>query len=245
MRHLSLTRVLLQSAGLTSPALHVGFGRHLPSIAVKTVYASHGSRMLSSFSDVEGPKPHEPSERQVKYAELLATRLDKPLPDAARIDLVQCSNFIEDAMNRVPPSDSQLSLAKKLAVDHNKLLPDGIESNLKACQRFISRTLAQASTSPARARPVTMTFDDGLGYGGGGEPSEKQMSYAQSLAQRTGLRLPPEALSDREACSAFIDEALSVSPPTSRQLAFAETLAAASGSPLTAEVRDLTEPNEP
>uniref|UniRef100_A0A7S2MDI0 Uncharacterized protein n=1 Tax=Haptolina brevifila TaxID=156173 RepID=A0A7S2MDI0_9EUKA len=56
-------------------------------------------------------------------------------------------------------------------------------------------------------------------------PSEKQLQYAQRLAQRTGLDLPPEALSDKESCSAFIDEALSKSPPSANQVAYAKSLA--------------------
>ena len=69
------------------------------------------------------------------------------------------------------------------------------------------------------------------------EPSEKQIKYAQQLAQRSGLPIPNDALSDRNRCSAFIDEALGRCPPSERQIAFAETLAAAKNEELSVEVR--------
>ena len=83
-----------------------------------------------------------------------------------------------------------------------------------------------------------MQLDDGMGYGASDyEPSEKQVRYAQQLAQRAGVPLPEEALVDRERCSIFIDEALSKCAPSSKQVAFAESLAMAKGEPLPDDAR--------
>jgi len=98
-----------------------------------------------------------------------------------------------------------------------------------------------ALTSPLRAHTAAlhatrMQFTDSAG-GYGSEPSEKQVRYAQQLAQRSGLALPQDALLDRERCSAFIEEALGKSAPSARQIAFAESLAATKNEPLPASVR--------
>lgn len=56
-------------------------------------------------------------------------------------------------------------------------------------------------------------------------PSEKQFEYAQNLALQTSTAMPPEAHSDRNVCSTFIDECRTKMPPSAKQLAFAEKLA--------------------
>lgn len=75
-----------------------------------------------------------------------------------------------------------------------------------------------------------MQFDDAtpLGfesYGGAKPPSEKQVQYAQRLAQQTAMELPQDALMDSMACSRFIDDALSRTPPSPKQIEFATTIA--------------------
>ena len=98
-----------------------------------------------------------------------------------------------------------------------------------------------AVASPLRAHTAAlhatrMQFSDSAG-GYDDAPSEKQVRYAQQLAQRSGLALPPDALIDRDRCSAFIDEALGKSEPSARQISFAESLAATKNEALPAEVR--------
>ena len=70
---------------------------------------------------------------------------------------------------------------------------------------------------------------DSFGFYEERPPSEKQVAFAQRLAQQTAKSLPEAALQDMGACSQFIDECLSQTPPTERQLAFAQTIARDSG----------------
>ena len=80
-------------------------------------------------------------------------------------------------------------------------------------------------------RQTDMLIDD---YRSRPAPSEKQLAYAQALAQQTYVEVPDEAFSCRRTCSSFIEECLAAAPPTPRQLAYAQVL---SGSvPLPANV---------
>ena len=61
--------------------------------------------------------------------------------------------------------------------------------------------------------------------------TERQLSYARSLAQRNGVNLPWEVQLDRRSLSAWIDVQAKMRPmetdgrPTSKQVAFAEKIA--------------------
>ena len=46
---------------------------------------------------------------------------------------------------------------------------------------------------------------------------------------QTATQMPPDAQTDRSACSAFIDECRNKMPPTDKQVAFAENLAERAG----------------
>lgn len=63
-------------------------------------------------------------------------------------------------------------------------------------------------------------------------PTEKQLHYAQSIALRTGAKIPAHAVANRAALSAWIDAHKSRAPggkfanyPSSKQVAFAERIA--------------------
>lgn len=75
-------------------------------------------------------------------------------------------------------------------------------------------------------------YDDDTNYGMPFEsrpPSEKQVQYAQRLAQQLAKPLPQEALQEMNACRDFIDECLSQAPPTERQVQYAQTIARDAG----------------
>lgn len=60
-------------------------------------------------------------------------------------------------------------------------------------------------------------------------PSEKQVQYAQRLAQQLAKPLPEAALQDFDQCSQFIDECLSQAPPSQKQLQFAQQISQDAG----------------
>ena len=92
--------------------------------------------------------------------------------------------------------------------------------------------------SRAAIHGTRMQYDD-ESYGMAYEqrpPSEKQVRYAQRLAQQLAKSLPQDALHDSEACSKFIDECLSEAPPSEKQVQFAQTIARDAGIELPAFV---------
>jgi len=68
------------------------------------------------------------------------------------------------------------------------------------------------------------------------EPSQKQLDYAEKLAQRAGITIPDDVRTHRSACTSFIDDALSMIPPSAAQERFATSLAEARGVPLPGDV---------
>mmetsp|Transcript_73872 Transcript_73872/g.135025 ORF Transcript_73872/g.135025 Transcript_73872/m.135025 type:complete len:338 (-) Transcript_73872:14-1027(-) len=78
-----------------------------------------------------------------------------------------------------------------------------------------------------------MQFEDyDFGMYGSRTPSEKQLRYAQQLAQQLGKPLPDGASQDADRCSQFIDDCLAqrpARPPSARQIAFAQDIARQTG----------------
>ena len=89
------------------------------------------------------------------------------------------------------PTDKMVQLAKKIASDQGLSLPKGYDTTFEICKGFI---------------------DDNIQNGGGRTfpPSEKQIEYAKRLEERTGKKIPSDALSDSKALSEYIDKANSL-----------------------------------
>mmetsp|Transcript_4571 Transcript_4571/g.6458 ORF Transcript_4571/g.6458 Transcript_4571/m.6458 type:complete len:266 (-) Transcript_4571:66-863(-) len=89
------------------------------------------------------------------------------------------------------------------------------------------------AVTPYRAR--MQADDSGASYGNYGgmfearPPSEKQLAYAQRLAQQVGSTIPEDALKDSMQISQFIDDCLTKAKPTERQVAYAQTIARDAG----------------
>lgn len=98
----------------------------------------------------------------------------------------------------------------------------------------LSGALHMAPRAALHVTRMQMQDEPLFGFGGAGPrpPSEKQLMYAQRLAQQLSLELPQEAQSDMSACSNFIDDALSRAKPTDRQIEFAKIIAASLQQPL-------------
>ena len=68
-------------------------------------------------------------------------------------------------------------------------------------------------------------------------PSEKQLAYAEALAEQVGVDVPEDVRADKIACSEFIDQQLRRLPPSDKQLAYAEALAEKFGADVPEDVR--------
>ena len=83
----------------------------------------------------------------------------------------------------------------------------------------------------ASGEQASAVFEVVRGDGGEGDavpPTEKQLHFAQLLAQERGIRVPDSALQSKQACSAFIEESQTRTAdgrPTDKQLNYARRLA--------------------
>lgn len=119
------------------------------------------------------------------------------------------------------PTDKMVALAKSIAERKNIKLPAGVTSNSQKCRAFLDEHMVRREGNG--------------GAGGIAGPSEKQVAFARSIAQRMGAEIPQEALADSRKLSAWIDGAKAKAPPpppSEKQLAFAERLALAAGVPI-------------
>ena len=140
-----------------------------------------------------------PSEKQFEYAQNLALQTSTAMPPEAHTDRSVCSTFIDECRAKMPPSAKQLAFAEKLAEGAGVALPPDAAVNMVACSEFIDQQLASQNGGVPGA----------MGGAMGGAPSEKQLMYAISLAQKAKLGLSAEVLADKRACSAFIDSQVS------------------------------------
>lgn len=96
-------------------------------------------------------------------------------------------------VTRNPPTKKMMQLASQLA-DQHKLkggVPREVRDSFDACKAFIDKYLPPREAAAAGAATTA--------------PTEKQLEFARKLAARNKLTLPPDALTDRQACSRFID----------------------------------------
>lgn len=117
------------------------------------------------------------------------------------------------------PTPKMVTAAKNVAERKGIKLPAGVITDSAKCRAFLDEHLG--------SRPA----------GEGGErapsgPSEKQLALANSLSERTGMKIPEAALASSRELSVWIDAAMKKAPPrppSEKQLAFAERLAEGAG----------------
>ena len=148
---------------------------------------------MAQFDQSFGAQP--PSEKQFEYAQSLALQTATAMPPEAHTDRTVCSTFIDDCRGKMSPSTKQLAFAEKLAEGSGVALPPDAQVNMVVCSEFIDQQLALQNGGVPGAAGGAM----------GGAPSEKQLLYAISLAQKANLGLTADILADKRACSTFID----------------------------------------
>jgi DNA topoisomerase-3 len=117
------------------------------------------------------------------------------------------------------PSAAMINAAKSIAESKSLKLPKAALSDFQTCSAFLSEHMEERKP----------------GSEGVMLPSEKQVSYAKSLAEQTGLSLDPDILKDAKKTRDWIEKAAPkapVRPPSEKQIAFAKSLSDSSGQPL-------------
>lgn len=107
------------------------------------------------------------------------------------------SNSFSGASDRAP-SDKQIELAKTLAARSGVEVPEEVLKSMQACSRFIEKYMGKAPTSnggPSGAKPSFAPR----------KPTDKQISFAESIAKKKGLKLSAKELGDMTALSKWID----------------------------------------
>ena len=117
------------------------------------------------------------------------------------------------------PTDKQIRFAESLAAEHGVQIPQAALASKQACSAFIEKCQGMSRSSGSSTAGVLV-------------PTEKQLNYARKLAVEHGLRIPPDAMASRRACSDFIDSI----PPTKKQAEFAKALAERGGLSMPPEV---------
>ncbi|KAL3920028.1 MAG: hypothetical protein SGPRY_005409 [Prymnesium sp.] len=190
------------------------------------------AQMLSQQADLEMPEEAKfdrracenfieealslrpPTQKQLALASRLAQETNVVLPREATESSAAIKRFI-DMHKAQLPTEKQLAFANKLAERKGIELTETDTSSADAISRFIHEHKGDDmdhGTENRQTKPET-------------PPTDKQLGYAQMLAERANLELPEEALRYSHACSNFIDEARAVIPPTQKQIHLANKLA--------------------
>lgn len=124
------------------------------------------------------------------------------------------------------PTDKMVSLARSIAERKDIKLPRGVTTDSALCRAFLDEHAGKRAEGEVPGTP--------------GAPGEKQLAFARSIAERSGIALPEGILGDVRALSAWIDKTKVSAPPrapSEKQIAFAEKLADENGIDLPANAR--------
>jgi len=125
------------------------------------------------------------------------------------------------------PTDKMVATARSLAERKGIKLPAGVTTDSAKCRAFLDEHFGPRTAGEQAERT---TFG----------PSEKQLAFAEQVAERAGVQLPEAARASARELSAWIDATLKTAPPrppSDKQIAFAEKLAEEAGLDLPAAVR--------
>lgn len=221
----SLAEVLLQISPDMSLQHLAHHRRYFPGRRVAPVTSDMESmESMESAYDFES-EVRQPSEKQLQYAEALAEQLGRKLPDSAKLDTIECSEFVDQCRAKIPPSEKQAAFAQRIASEAGIDLPESALSSVQKCSEYID---ANMHLLPTQDR----------------EPTERQVAFARRISEATGIELPPTVTSSALACSDYIDANIQLfneksnqmigndKLPTQRQLAFAQKISREGGIPL-------------
>jgi len=172
-----------------------------------------------SFPPVDGARqqdgmpsysePRMPTDKQVTFAQRLAMQTSTPFPEEALSSFDAVSAFIDERLKEIPPSEKQVQYATSLAERANEPLDQGVLESAASVSAYISKM------SGAVPRPAKAAAGNGqsaaaihIDTSGGGQvpPTDKQLSFAITLARANGIGLSAEVLVNRRECSSFIDQ---------------------------------------
>lgn len=107
------------------------------------------------------------------------------------------------------PSEAMLRFADSLAKKHGVALPADVKVDFDACREYLDKW-SKAPVIARQAAPAPALTPAPAPYarpaGANDSPTERQLTYATSIAVRKRLTIPDDALQSKRAISAWIDQ---------------------------------------
>lgn len=174
----------------------------IASTAVESmVAAKEGGAAINSS------QTRPPSEGMKKAARSKAKSQGIRVPAGVLSDMAKCREFLgpppERGAKGGAPSEKALGFARKIAADKGTELPEDALTDSKALSKWID-----ANKGGSGKRTTGGRSENGRGSAksaGDGRPSSKQVGFAEKIAQRKRMEVPPECFQDRGAMSRWID----------------------------------------
>jgi DNA topoisomerase-1 len=173
------------TAGMEKQLDEISAGREKYGNVVKSLYSElkeHNITFTNSFGA---------SEKQAALAEKLAAEHNLELPKDYKTNGKACKEFIDKAIKNNPfkPSEKQIALAESISQKNNAPLPKGYSENAKVCSDFIGKYIKNSIGGNSGSKP----------------PSEKQIAFAEKIAEKQGVELPDGYQKDWKICKEFIE----------------------------------------
>lgn len=134
----------------------------------------------------------KPSAKMLAAARSKAKRDSVKLPRGASTDFDICSEFLGPRAEGNAPSEAALKFAQTIAAELGQAINPEVLADRSALSSWIDKN---KSKMPAKANS-------------GGEadaPTSKQIGFAEQIATRKGIEIPPETLRSRSSLSKWID----------------------------------------
>ena len=134
----------------------------------------------------------KPSAKMIAAVRGKAKRDGVKLPRGATTDFDVCSNFLGPRPEGNAPSDAAIQFAQKIAAATDQALGDDVLADRTTLSKWIDKNKDNM--------PPT-----GSNGGEADAPTSKQVGFAEQIATRKGVEIPPETLRSRSSLSKWID----------------------------------------
>lgn len=146
-----------------------------------------------------------PSEGMKKAARAKAKREGGKVPAGVLSDMAKCRAYLGPMPDREKgagpraPSEKALSFAKTIAADKGVILPEAALTDSAALSKWIdSNKGAGGSAGAGRGSKPSAGSGDG-------RPSSKQVGFAEKIATRKQMEVPPECYQSKSRMSQWLD----------------------------------------
>lgn len=147
-----------------------------------------------------------PTSGMQRAAKAKAKRERKPVPRGVLSDFEACRAYLGPYEKKngdggpSKPSDKALSFAEKIASEGGIELPDEAKATSQALSKWIDKYKSKSGSRSNGSNGKASKHSSG-----GGEPTSKQVGFAEKIASRGNLTIPPHCYKDRAAMSQWID----------------------------------------